>query len=66
VKRWGSPMASGRSRLRVAVRALLKKRQMRGFAGGKRQEQTQMITRAIGRLTHTALPTMITISRSRP
>jgi hypothetical protein len=62
----GAPMASGRSRLRVAVRALLKKRQMRGFAGGKRQEQTQMITRAIGRLTHTALPTMITISRSKP
>jgi hypothetical protein len=34
--------------------------------GGKRQEQTQIITRAIGRPTHTAPPSMITISRSRP
>jgi hypothetical protein len=37
-----------------------------GGSGGKGQEQTQIIAKAIGRPTPTALPSIITKSRSRP
>ena len=35
-------------------------------SGGRHQEQIQMITTAIGRPTHTAAPSAMTISLSRP